>query len=307
MSLNISVIIPVYRGADTISPLVDCLFNELGDDLREVVLVNDDSPDSSDALCRMLVQKYQPRLIYLLLGKNFGEHSAVMAGLSWSSGSYCVVMDDDFQNPPSEVRKLVDCAISGSFDVVYSHYSEKKHSLFRNLGSQFNNLVASCLIGKPRDLYLSSFKCVNRWLCGEILKYEGPYPYIDGLVLRNTSRIGRVEVRHDLRREGKSGYTLSKLVGLWMRVFLNFSVIPLRISTLTGLLMSFLGLILGMITVWEKLTYPETPVGWASLLTTVLVFSGIQLIMLGLLGEYLGRLYLTVNRMPQYAIREVLS
>lgn len=306
MSLNVSVVIPVYGGSKTIGPLVDRLFAELHDHLCEVVLVNDDSPDDSDTVCREIARQYYPRVRYARLSRNFGEHNAVMAGLSIAGGSFCVIMDDDFQNPPSEVIKLVEAAETGQHDVVYSYYARKRHSLFRNLGSKLNNIAATWLIGKPYGLYLSSFKCINRWLCDEILKYTGPYPYIDGLILRTTSRIGRVEVRHDLRSEGRSYYTISKLCGLWMRVFLNFSVIPLRISAIAGFAMSFLGLIFGLMTIWEKLTFPETPVGWASTVTITLVFSGVQLVMLGLVGEYLGRLYLTVNRMPQFAIREVL-
>ncbi|MFM1800926.1 MAG: hypothetical protein RJA81_278 [Planctomycetota bacterium] len=307
MSLGISIVIPVFRGEHTIARLVEHLFGNLGDDLQEIVIVNDDSPDQSDAICRKLVEQYRPKLTYIRLGRNFGEHNAVMAGLTHSRGDFCVIMDDDFQNPPEEVKKLVEFARSGDFDVVYSCYDEKKHSFFRNVGSRFNNLVATLLLEKPNDLYLSSFKCINRWLCQEILKYQGPYPYIDGLILRCTSQIGRVKVRHDARLEGKSGYTLKKLVSLWLRVFLNFSVIPLRISTFIGFSMSFVGLCFGLLTVWEKLNSPQTPVGWASILTTVLVFSGVQMIMLGLLGEYLGRTYLTVNRLPQFSIREVFE
>ncbi|MFM7128091.1 MAG: glycosyltransferase, partial [bacterium] len=246
-------------------------------------------------------------LTYLSLGRNFGEHNAVMAGLNHATGDFMVIMDDDFQNPPEEVSRLVAHAITTKSDVVYSFYKKKNHHFFRNLGSRLVNAFATWLIGKPGNLYLSSFKCINRWLCNEIRQYDGPYPYIDGLILSRTSRIGRIEVQHNPRELGRSSYTLSKLVSLAIRVFVNFSVVPLRLSALIGMILSLIGGCFGIYIVWEKLSNPDLQVGWPSLMTAVLVFSGVQLIMLGILGEYLGRLYLTVNRMPQFSIREVLK
>lgn len=304
---NISIVIPVYRGEASIGPLVDCLFQELGPTLGQVVLVNDDSPDTSNIICKAICHRHGPKVVYLRLGRNFGEHNAVMAGLTRATGDYVVIMDDDFQNPPSEVTKLVKHAQKHCCDVVYSYYDSKKHRFWRNAGSLFNNMIATWLLKKPADLYLSSFKCVNRWLVGEILKYQGPYPYIDGLILRSTSSIGKVKVEHSTRREGQSSYTLRKLISLWLRVFLNFSVVPLRASTILGLGLSGLGILMGLEVVWEKYYAPGTPVGWASLIVTILVFSGVQLVMLGLVGEYLGRLFLTVNGTPQYTIREELN
>lgn len=306
MDYQISIVIPVYRGATTIGPLVNRLFHELGKSLVQVVLVNDGSPDDSDHVCRELYLTYGDRICYVKLARNFGEHNAVMAGLSKAKGDYIVIMDDDFQNPPEEVVKLVQHASSHSCDIVYSFYSKKSHSRWRNLGSRINNTVATILLKKPSDLYLSSFKCINRWLAAEILNYKGPYPYIDGLILQRTDSIGAVEVRHDQRLEGRSNYTLKKLVSLWLRVFVNFSVVPLRASTVIGFLMSFIGAILGIAVVIERLVRPETPVGWASMIVVILLFSGVQLVMLGLIGEYLGRLFLTINGSPQFTIREEL-
>jgi undecaprenyl-phosphate 4-deoxy-4-formamido-L-arabinose transferase len=167
--------------------------------------------------------------------------------------------------------------------------------------------MATILLKKPQDLYFSSFKCLNHWMVKEIGRYEGPYPYIDGLILQRTSRIGSVEVRHDQRLNGRSNYTLKKLISLWLRMFVNFSVVPLRISTVVGFLMSGIGALLGIAVVIERLVRPETPVGWASMVVIVLLFSGVQLVMLGLIGEYLGRLFLTINGTPQYTVREELS
>jgi undecaprenyl-phosphate 4-deoxy-4-formamido-L-arabinose transferase len=199
----------------------------------------------------------------------------------------------------------VDHAIAQDHDVVYSRYARKHHHWFRNLGSKFNDRVATVLLDKPSDLYLSSFKCLNRFLVGEILKYNGPYPYIDGLILRCTRNIGTVEVRHDPRREGRSSYTFQKLVRLWLNMFVNFSVLPLRLSVLLGFAHGVLGLLMGCAVVFERLTQPETPLGWASVITTILLFSGVQFVMLGLIGEYVGRLFLSSNQTPQFVVREV--
>lgn len=306
MDRSISVVIPVYGGESTIGTLVDRLFVELPGRLRQVVLVNDDSPDDSDSVCRSLLNRYPMQIVYLRLGRNFGEHNAVMAGLGHATSDYIVIMDDDFQNPPEEVARLVDFAVSHNFDVVYGVYQVKRHSFLRNLGSRFANLAARLVLGKPSDLYLSSFKCVNSWLRDQILMYDGPFPYVDGFILCSTSRIGTLSVRHDPRSVGRSGYTLSKLVSLWMRLFVNFSILPLRLSTLIGTAMSLAGSLIGLAVLWEKLTTPDLPVGWASLFSVILVFSGVQLLMTGLLGEYLGRMYLTTNRIPQFTIREKL-
>ena len=303
----VSIVIPVYNGARTISPLVKRLFDVLHDHDLQIVLVNDGSPDNSDQVCREIQSAHAEAITYVRLAKNFGEHNAVMAGLRHARGDYVVIMDDDFQNPPEEVTRLIDHAVQGDYDVVYTYYARKQHHWFRNLGSRLNSLVASSMLDKPRDLYLSSFKCLNRFVVREITKYEGPFPYIDGLALRATRHIGKIEVRHDPRREGRSNYTLRKLVHLWLNMFVNFSVIPLRVSTLVGLLLSGVGFLLGLAVLVEKLLNPGVPIGWSSVVIAVVLFSGVQLVMLGLVGEYLGRLFLSTNQTPQFVIREVLD
>ena len=230
-----------------------------------------------------------------------------MAGLWHARGEYAVVMDDDFQNPPEEVGRLVDHAIRRGYDIVYTHSPVKHHHWLRNLGSRLNDRVANFMLDKPRHLYLSSFKCLSRFLVDQILRYRGPYPYIDGLALRCTRNIGTLEVRHEPRREGRSNYTLRKLLRLWLNMFVNFSVMPLRVSTVVGLACSVLGLGLGVEVLVERLLRPDIPVGWASVLMPVVLFSGVQLVMLGLLGEYLGRLFLTENQTPQFVVREVVE
>jgi glycosyltransferase involved in cell wall biosynthesis len=302
--MKISIVIPVYNAERTISRLVDELAEKVSCDELEIILVNDGSKDNSHEACISIFEKYRDIVKYLCLAKNFGEHNAVLAGLNYVTGDYAVIIDDDFQNPPEEINKLVAEAVSKKYDVVYSYYSKKHHPWLRNLGSRFGNIVANFLLDKPKDLYLSSFKCINSLIVKEIVKYKGPFPYIDGLILRATRNIGSVLTSHTERIVGKSGYSFKKLVSLWLNMFVNFSVLPLRISTVLGFLFSILGGVLSACFIIEKLIYPDVPVGLTAILVSILVFAGIQLIMLGLIGEYLGKLFLMSNRTPQYVIRQ---
>jgi undecaprenyl-phosphate 4-deoxy-4-formamido-L-arabinose transferase len=305
--MKISIVIPVYNGAGTIESLVKELIDSHGKDPLEIVLVNDASTDSSHQICGRIFRENKEIVKYVNLAKNFGEHNAVLAGLNYASGDYAVIIDDDFQNPPEEIRKVVDTAVRGGYDAVYTYYEKKQHPWFRNMGSGFNNLVATWLLDKPKDLYLSSFKCMNRFIINEVIKYTGPFPYIDGLILRATRNIGKVDVRHDKRAEGKSGYTLKKLVRLWLNMFINFSILPLRVSTLLGFIFSAFGGIAIIDVVVEKILFHHTPAGLTSVLIAILTFSGIQLMMLGLIGEYVGKQFLANNQTPQYVIRDILS
>jgi glycosyltransferase involved in cell wall biosynthesis len=300
----ISIVIPVYKGASTIGPLVDGLIQNLARRYRlEIVLVNDHSPDDSEAVCIGLFKKH-PKIVRLFsLSKNAGEHNAVMAGLNQAKGDWVLIMDDDFQNPVSEVEKLIETALAGNDDVIYTYYEHKRDSLFRNFGSWFHNKAATIILHKPADLYLSSFKIMNRFTVDEIVKYTLPYPHIDGLLLQVTDAIGRIQVRHDKRQEGRSSYTLRKLIHLWLNMFVNFSVLPLRIATFFGFFFSLLGLILAVWVFFEKLSNPNLPLGWPTLAIAVSIFSGVQLISVGWIGEYVGRIYISQNKKPQYVIR----
>lgn len=304
---SLSIVIPVYNGADTIGLLADKLVAQLGDRDLQLVLVNDGSPDNSHEICRKIFEKYPGVVTYLRLARNFGEHNAVMAGLNHATGDYVVIMDDDFQNPPEEVIRLLEVAERGDHDVVYSYYDQKQHSLVRNLGSAFNGWVANFMLNKPKDLYLSSFKCLSRFLVREIIKYEGSSPYLDGLILSLTDNIGRVKVRHDERLAGTSSYTPRKLVRLWLSMFVNFSVMPLRVSFIIGFAVSILSGVMAVMVIVERLLRPEIPAGWAYLAVLILLFSGLQLCVLGLIGEYVGRSLLNTNRLPQYVIKSMLK
>jgi undecaprenyl-phosphate 4-deoxy-4-formamido-L-arabinose transferase len=304
---TLSIVIPVYNGEQSIGPLVAELEKALaGTYTLEIVLVNDASPDRSLDACLEAQKKAKCRIKVLDLARNFGEHNAVMAGLHHVTSEYSVIMDDDFQNPPSEVSKLVEKAKEG-YDVVYTRYPEKMHAAWRNLGSAFNNAVATVMLKKPRNLYLSSFKLLNIFTVKQILKYEGPYPYLDGLILRVTRRIGVVEVQHADRKQGKSNYTLTKLVRLWMNMFTNFSILPLRLATLLGLLCAFLALVFGIVVVIEWFENPGLPVGWASVAFLLVFFSGVQLMVIGMVGEYVGRIFMLKNASPQFIVRHEYS
>jgi glycosyltransferase involved in cell wall biosynthesis len=306
--MRLSIVIPVYRGATSIGPLVDLVVNTLQDLYAlEIVLVNDCSPDNSEEICIGIYKKYPHMVRFFSLAKNVGEHNAVMAGLNNSTGDWVVIMDDDFQNPVSEVVKLVSFASEHSYDVVYAEYEEKRHSLLRNLGSLLNDRVANVMLKKPKNLYLSSFKAINRFMVDRIVTYTLPYIYLDGLILRTTTNIGKCTVEHRERVHGRSGYTLKKLFSLWLNMFTNFSILPLRAATWLGFAFAALGLFLGAEMILEKVLNPQLPVGYAFLVFLITLFASAQLIAIGMVGEYLGRIFTYENKLPQYTIRKSFS
>ncbi len=303
---ELSVVIPVYNGSQTIGSVVSRIHRSLSQVNFEIVLVNDGSQDNSSQICRSLAAAYQPAVLFLDLARNFGEHNAVLAGLAHSRGRAVAVLDDDCQNPPEEVQRMWQHLISGDLDVVYGRYVSKKHSRLRNLGSWFNDRMATAMLRKPAHIYLSSFKVMSRFLVDQIVSYRGPFPYIDGLIFRTTRRIAQIDVRHDERLTGRSGYTLRRLVRLWLNMFLGFSIAPLRLSILLGLATSVLSVLMIVGIVIDKLWInPAVPVGIPSVLACTTMFSGIQLIVLGTVGEYVGRIFLEQNGTPQFIVRDV--
>ncbi len=302
---KISIVIPVYNAELSIKALVEQLLSELPDSLSlEIILVNDYSKDNSHSECLKLYNDHKDIVRYISLAKNFGEHNAVMAGLNKVTGDFVVIMDDDFQNPVVEVIRLIEFADNSEFDVVYTYYDHKKHGAWRNLGSRLNNYMATVLLKKPKGLYLSSFKCINRFLVDEIIKYDLPYPYIDGLILRSTANIGTLQVKHCERKQGHSGYSLMKLIKLWSNMFTSFSVIPLRISIFVGLFFAFTGFLFGIYSVIEHFMVPNLPAGFSLTITAIFMFAGIQLISLGMIGEYIGRIFISQNKQPQYTVKK---
>jgi glycosyltransferase involved in cell wall biosynthesis len=305
-NLALSIVVPVYNGAESITELVEALEALSIAGGHEIVLVNDGSPDNSLAICRGLVARARLPIILVDLARNFGEHNAVMAGLRHTRGAHVITMDDDLQNPPEEVERLLAFAQETGHEVIYTYYDEKQHAAWRNLGSNFTNWVAGFVLDKPKGFYLSSFRCMSAFVVREITRYEGPFPYVDGLILQVTQDIDRLLVRHLPRAVGRSNYTLRRLLRLWMSMFVNFSVMPLRISALTGFALSVLGALGGSAAIIEALFFSPPP-GWASVFAAVLLLSGVQLMILGIVGEYIGRLYLTANKKPQSVVKTVTS
>lgn len=306
----ISFVIPCYRSQATL-PSVIREIQETMEGLRqytyEVVLVNDCSPDNIFETIRELCRE-NANMTGINLAKNFGQHSALMAGFHQVKGDIIVCLDDDGQTPADEVGKLLEGIEKGA-DVVYAKYAHKHHSGFRNWGSHVNELMTRIMLGKPKDLYVSSYFAARRFVVDEMIKYEYPYPYVIGLVLRTTKNIVNVEVNHRDRMEGTSGYTLGKLLGLWFNGFTAFSVKPLRIATVTGAGCAFLGFAYGIYTIIKKIFInpPGLVTGFSALMSVLVFMGGMLMLMLGLVGEYMGRMYISMNRSPQYVVREIVN
>ena len=302
----ISFVIPCYRSQDSIEKVVYDICNAFVTQKFEIILVNDCSPDNTLNVIKDLCIKY-PNVRMLSFSKNFGQHSALMAGLRESTGDIVICLDDDGQTPPEEANKLIDKIYEG-YDVVYARYDEKKHSVFRNLGSALNNRMSEIMLGKPKNLYMSSYVAMKRFVVDEIIKYENPYPYLGGLVLRTTSSVTDVPVNHKKRTNGASGYTIGKLISLWMNGFTSFSIKPLRVATVTGMIFSVLGFIFGIVIIIQKLMYPAViQLGWTSNMAALIFIGGLILLVLGLVGEYMGRAFISLNKQPQYVIKEKMN
>jgi undecaprenyl-phosphate 4-deoxy-4-formamido-L-arabinose transferase len=303
----LTFVIPLYNSSATIASLVHDIEALAVDGGHEIVLVNDGSADTTTEVCRDLVRHSKIPITLVEHARNFGEHNAVLTGWRHARGAYIVNLDDDGQNPPGEAVRLWQHAVREGLDVVFGHYEVKRHSLWRNAGSWFTNRMTDWALDKPPGFYLSSFRCVSAFVTGQVVGYAGPYPYIDGLLLQVTQRIGSITVRHDERRAGQSGYTLRRLIRLWLSAWLNFSLLPLRAATALGVITACAGLLAFVFVVWLWLLERGPAYGWGWVMATVLVFSGTQLVMLGLIGEYLGRMFLAVNQRPQSVVREVVT
>ena len=303
--MKISVVIPCYHSRRTLGGVTADLERMMATRPEldyEIILVNDNPPDETWDLIQRLREE-NPRIHGICFSRNFGQHSALMAGYRQVTGDIVVSMDDDGQNPPSEIFRLID-AVDSRTDIVYADYPRKQHSRFRNLGSRLSNRMFSWMLGKPRELYLASYWAAKRFVIDEMIRCESPFPYVDGLALQSTTRIINVPVDHLPRAEGHSGYNFFSLFRLWTNAFTSFSVKPLRIATYTGCVSSVSGVLLGIVLIIRKLILRDgVDEGWTSLMAMMLILSGILMMMLGLVGEYVGRIFITMNRSPQYVIK----
>ena len=306
--MKLSIVIPCYASEkflkNTYEQIEDAM-NVAGYDY-ELILVNDSSPDNTYSVIKELAEAHN-NIIGVNLAKNFGQHGAIMAGLAQTTGELILCMDDDGQTPASEIHKLIE-GISDEVDVCYASYEHKQHSNFRNLGTRMNNWMATTMIGKPKDLFISSFFVAKRYVIEEMLRYNNAFPYIHGLLLRTTNKIINVPVDHKMREVGNSGYSLKKLLGLWLNGFTAFSVKPLRVADIIGVLTALAGFIYAIVIAVRRFVIGDCgSVGWASMTCILLFVGGMQMLLLGLVGEYIGRTYMCMNDSPQYVIKDMVG
>lgn len=309
MKTKLSFVIPCYGSENTIESVVDEIRNTVktrSDKYDyEIILVSDHSPDNVFSVIESLA-KNDRKITGIELARNFGQHSAILAGFHSVTGDIVVCLDDDGQTPANQMFTLID-GLDDECDVVFARYDEKKHSLFRNFGSKLNDKMACYLIDKPKDLKIMSYFACRRYVIDEVLRYNNPYPYMSGLLLRTTKNIKNVTIKHRSRLSGESGYNLRKLFSLWVNGFTSFSVKPLRVATFVGVTSSILGFLYGVYVIINKLVNPDTPLGYSSMMAAFLLIGGIIMIMLGIIGEYVGRIYISLNEAPQFVVRRKIS
>ena len=302
MEEKISIVIPCYRSEKIISSVVEEIISVLSNLPYEIILVCDGSPDNVWAEIKNLHSGHEC-VHGILLSRNFGQHSATLAGYRVATGDIIITMDDDGQCDPSAILRMID-KINDGYDVVYAKYPFFKKSNFRIFGSWINRKMAEILTGKPPGIQTNSFFSMKRFVMDEIIRYKNSFPYLGGLVFRTTNNITEIIVSQRKRQEGISSYTLPKLVKLWINGFTAFSILPLRIASLLGVAFSLTGFILGTITIIEKILNPDILMGYTSLMVTILFIGGVILLALGMIGEYIGRIYISQNQAPQYVVKE---
>jgi len=302
-----SFVIPCYRSENTITTVVEEIKSEMAakrpGDSYEIVLVNDCSPDGVWNVIEKLAET-ENNVIGINLAKNFGQHSALLAGYGQCSGEYVVSLDDDGQAPLDSLNDLISKLEEG-YDVVYAYYHEIKQNLFRRFGSWMAGKMGEMMLDPPKDMKCSSFYIARGFVIREMCNYRNAFPYLLGLVLRVTRKIAWVETNHRSRLVGTSGYSFVRLLGLWLNGFTAFSVKPLRLSTFLGFFFAFLGFAFTILVVVRRLLGLTTVDGWSTIIALILIIGGCILMMLGLIGEYVGRIYICINDSPQYVIKEI--
>ncbi len=303
--MQLSIVVPVYRSARCLAELARRVRQEVGAhfDSYELILVNDASPDESWEVIRQLTREYD-FITGVNLRRNVGQDNAIMAGLNIAVGEVLVIMDDDLQHDPADIPKLYD-RLQDGFDVVYAHFGRKQQALWKNIGSWFNDRFAIVVLGKPKDIYMSAYKALRREVVDEVLKYSGPYPYVDGLIFTVTSNITDLPATHHARYAGKGNYNFVKSIGVWLKLATGFSVIPLRMVTFLGGVISLFSFLLAFYFVLETLLLKRQPSGWPSVIVAILFIGGVQLIGIGAVGEYIGRIFMTQNQRPQFTVKAI--
>lgn len=303
---KISFVIPCYNSEHTIEQVVNEIKEVVETNAEysyEIILVNDASPDNVSQVIERLSCE-DNNIIDVELAKNFGQHAATMAGYSLCTGEIVVSMDDDGQSPANEIFTLIN-QLENGYDVVFAEYASADKKLFRRFGTWMNNKMLESLLSKPKSVTISSFVALKKYIIDEIVKYNNPYPYIAGLIFRTTNNISCVKLSQRHRLQGRSNYSFRKLISLWMNGFTAFSIKPLRLATLTGFITAILGFIYLIYTIIKKLfIYPEMPTGYSSTMAILLFIGGMIMMTLGLLGEYIGRIYISINDSPQYIIKK---
>jgi len=304
--MDLSIVIPVYNSERIVPELVRRIAQAMASERPvpdyEVILVNDGSPDRSWPMIEQACDAY-PAVRGINLRINAGQHNAIMAGLRAASGAIIVVMDDDLQHDPQDIGKLT-AKIAEGRDLCYAAFRQPQHAAWKTAGSVFRDLTVRALLGLPRGLRISSFKAMTADIAREITRYEGPFPYVDGLALMVTRDVANVALEHHPRLDGRSHYSLRQSVSLWAKVAMNFSVVPLRVASWLGLGFAALGFLFAVYLIVQQLLFQRIPVpGWSSLVIAILIVGGVQLLALGAIGEYLGRAYLHMTAKPQYVIK----
>ena len=305
--MNLSIIIPVYNSAKIIDDLINQLVLQLTENIElfskfEILLINDNSIDESWQKIKDICNNRE-YIKGINLFKNFGQHNALIAGIKESSGDIIITMDDDMQHDPSYIPKIIK-KLNEGYDVCYTKYHNNKYSLFKKIGSIINDKIANITLGKPKDIYLSSYKGIKKNVINEIKKFNSPHVYLDGIILNITNNIGSINIEHRKRTTGDSGYSFKKLFSLWLKMFTNSSIFPLRVASVAGFIITLTSFLLSTLLIILKINNPEMQQGWTSIATFIIFFSGVQLLALGIIGEYLGRIFLSLNQKPQFIIRE---
>ena len=303
----LSFVIPCYRSAKTIGKVVKELTETVSvhaDEYdHEIILVNDGSPDNVADVIHGLCKDY-PSIVFVDLSRNFGQHSALMAGFHHVRGDIVVCLDDDGQTPANECFKLIDKVAEG-YDLVFAVYPERKQNWFRNVGSKFNTFCNHFFYNQPKDLTANSYYACQRFVVDTALQYPNPFPYVTGLLFQSVSRYCNVAINHRERMEGESGYNLKRLIALWINGVTAFSIKPLRFASYVGWLTAAAGFVFALVTILRKLLNPAIQAGWASTISVILLIGGVIIMLMGVIGEYIGRIYLSINRYPQFVVRSV--